>query len=153
MGWFTRKTRTVEDTLPVPGEVDILDEVPTRPSSAPLGAAEEARIAAALAWFGQAGVDVLDAQSLGRAFDAALGQSPDDELIERFGVGVGEHLRQHTDFVWALVTDIYGTDLGLMGRYDDTVVVPHTLVGARVLNRECGWIPGVTAHLTRIRQR
>ncbi|HOF64390.1 MAG TPA: DUF3806 domain-containing protein [Dermatophilaceae bacterium] len=153
MGWFTRKTRSDVDETPTAGEIEILDDVPTRPTSSPLGAAEQARIGAAVAWFGEAGVDLLDADSLGRAFDTALGHTPDDEIIERFGVGVGEHLRHHTDFIWALVTDIYGTDLGLMGRYDDTVVVPHTLVGARVLNRERGWIPGVTAHLTRIRRR
>ena len=52
---------------------------------------------------------------------------------------------------WAVVTDVFGTDLGLVAARADTVIVPHNLVGARWMRRETGWIPGVVSHLVRIR--
>jgi hypothetical protein len=52
-----------------------------------------------------------------------------------------------------VVTDVFGTDLGLVAARADTVVVPHNLVGARWMRGETGWIPGVVEHLVRIRPR
>ena len=164
MGWFSRKKSDGVASSDGPGasaaEIEVIEDLPTRPTSNPLTPVDEARIAAALRWTAEVQVDVDDAGSLGTAYDAALagldGSAATlsaDELIEVFGVGLGEHLRRHTDFVWAQITDCYGSDLGLMGRYDDMVLVPHTMVGARALNRERGWIPGVAAHLVRIRRR
>ena len=164
MGWFGRKKndRGASPAEPTAGspDIELIDDLPTRATSTSLSGKDEARITTALGWLAEVQVDVDDAGSLGAAYDAALAGLDGagatlsaDELIEVFGVGLGEHVRRHTDFVWAQITDCYGSDLGLMGRYDDMVLVPHTMVGARALNRERGWIPGVAAHLVRIRRR
>jgi len=78
-------------------------------------------------------------------------QEGHEAIVERYAIGIGEHLSRHTDLSWALVTDAFGTDLALAGGRDEFVVVPSNLVAARWLNQERGWIPGVVAHLVRVR--
>jgi hypothetical protein len=160
VGWFSRdKAGAKPDAAAVPSAGSPAD-VPERPSAQALTNAERTRIWSALATLEAAGVDVDDLTSLSTAYDAARttweGAAPNERedsgaVVERFALGIGEHLNRHTDLTWSIVTDGFGTDLGLMGRRDDTVVVPHNLVGARWLNGERGWIPGVVAHLVRTR--
>lgn len=176
MGWFSRDKRDAQpDAAAALGAgsgrwssggaaastwTESSAEAPERPAAQALTNAERTRIWSALASLEAAGVDIDDLTSLGTAYDSARvaweGESPagredSGEVVERFALGIGEHLNRHTDLTWSIVTDGFGTDLGLMGRRDDTVVVPHNLVGARWLNGERGWIPGVVAHLVRTR--
>ena len=73
------------------------------------------------------------------------------EIVERFAIGIGEHLHRATDLSWSRVTDAFGTDLAVAGGKDDFVVVPGNLVAARWMNAETGWVPGVVGHLVRVR--
>jgi hypothetical protein len=75
-------------------------------------------------------------------------------VVERFAMGIGEHLHRHTDLRWQLVTDAFGTDLAVAdGFKGGFVVVPMNLVAVRWLRREQGWVPGVVGHLVQLRTR
>jgi hypothetical protein len=143
------------------GDDALASDFTGRPVSEPLGDPERGRIAAALARAEADGVDVDDLASIGAHYDAAYdrwseqggsGEGP-DVIVETYAVAIGEHLARHSARAWAIVTDVFGTDLGLVASRADTVVVPHNLVGARWMRGETGWIPGVVAHLVRIRPR
>lgn len=133
------------------------DELPLSPESTRPGEEERARVAAGLAALEREGVDVDDLASLGRGLDRALGdwvarQGDDhDGIVERYAVGIGEHLARHTDLAWGVVTDVFGTDLAVSA--GDFVVVPHNLVAVRWMRRETGWVPRVVGHLVELRNR
>ena len=165
MGLFSRKGKDALEDTAGGGPVDDSDDglvpaLPDRPVSRPLDDAERARIAAALEQASAEGVDVDDLESIGSHSDEAYrhasadpgGRSP-DSVVETYAVAIGEHLARHSAREWAVVTDVFGTDLGLVAARADTVIVPHNLVGARWMRRETGWIPGVVSHLVRIRPR
>ena len=124
-----------------------------RPVSTPLTEGERARIDRGLETLAARGVDVDDLVAIGAAYDCAFteirsGQGDGAaELVELFGIAIGEHLARHSDRRWAVVTDVFGTDLGLVDAGGDTVIVPHNLVSARWMRGETGWIPGVVGHL------
>ena len=125
-----------------------------RPAHRPLDEAERARIDAALAELDQRGIEVDDLEAVGRAYDAACvsrdAGADARAACELFAVAIGEHLDRHSTLRWGVVTDVFGTDLGLAGSRPDTVVVPHNLVASRWMRRETGWIPGVVGHLLRV---
>jgi hypothetical protein len=177
MAWFGRRrddagaretgshragSQVPERTLPDAG--DTLDPgASLRPFVDPLGDAERARITAALEALAAEGVDVDDLGSLGDGLDrayAAWTAAPEDgrpdhaAIVERFAVGVGEHLARHTDLDWQVVTDVFGTDLSLTEGFKGSfVVVPHNLVAGRWMRGETGWIPAVVGHIVRRRAR
>jgi hypothetical protein len=168
MGLFSKKNKDEAappseppSAEPVDAGVDPLDpDFTGRPVTSSLGDDERDRIAAALAHAADEGVDVDDLASIGSHYDEALrrwtaegnGDGP-DVIVETYAVAIGEYLARHSARDWAVVTDIFGTDLGLVAARADTVVVPHNLVGARWMRGETGWIPGVVEHLVRIRPR
>lgn len=133
------------------------EDLPLTPEARPLGEQERARIHAGLEALAAEGVDVESLQELGDGLDRALatwmaeGGSDHDVIVERYAVGIGEHLARHTDLSWKIVTDVFGTDLGLAS--GDFVVVPGNLVAARWMRRETGWVPGVVSHLVQVRSR
>ncbi|WP_122261968.1 hypothetical protein [Ornithinimicrobium cerasi] len=143
-------------TLPDPGDAAPQD-LPLKPESRRPGDEERARIAAGLSALDQEGVDVDDLASIGAGFDRALTawmseRSSDHEaIVERYAVAVGEHLSRRTDLAWEVVTDVFGTDLGVAA--GDFVVVPSNLVAVRWMRRETGWIPSVVGHLVTLRTR
>ena len=49
-----------------------------------------------------------------------------------------------------MISDAFGTDLGVSARRRDLAVVPPTIVATRWINRETGWVPGVVGHLVRL---
>ncbi|HKX69153.1 MAG TPA: DUF3806 domain-containing protein [Intrasporangium sp.] len=166
MGLFSRRSRekrTGADGAPpeaAAGEGPPV-ELPEdgRPVSAPLSEAERSRIARGLAALAQRGIDVDDLGAVGAAYDLAFaehrggaGQSA-AEVVELFGIAIGEHLVRHSTRSWAVVTDVFGTDLGLRDARGETVIVPHNLVSARWMREETGWIPGVVGHLVTLRPR
>jgi hypothetical protein len=174
VAWFQRKAGK-EDPQPEPDSssgkawspfttvqgVDDTDELPLRPVAKRLGPEEESLIARALEELAAGGVDVNDLDSLGSAYDQAFrawrdGQSGEDydRIVQRFAVGIGEHLNRRTDLDWQVVTDAFGTDLAVFGGgRGDFVVVPSNLVAARWMTGETGWIPGVVGHLVVRRTR
>jgi hypothetical protein len=174
MGLFSRKNKDEADSSsdlrqPVAaadgdaGGVDALaSDFAGRPVTVPLGEAERSRLDAALAHAEQVGVDVDSLASIGEHYDTAYqrwaaskgadGDGP-DVIVDTFATAIGEHLARHSAREWAVVTDVFGTDVGLVAAQADTVVVPHNLVGARWMRGETGWIPGVVSHLVRIRPR
>ena len=127
------------------------DGRPQRPDSAPITDAERSRIDAALARLAEQGVDVDDLASLGAAYDAARSGGEDaDVAVETIALGIGEHLVRHGRMDWALVTDVFGTDLGVVARRRGTTVIPMNIVAVRWLSGETGWVPGVVGHLVRL---
>lgn len=171
MAWFGRRHGDSADaaepaddgpTLADPGET--LDtEQGLRPIVQPVGEADRARIAAALEALASEGVDVDDLASLGAGLDAAYTSwaaqdedaRPDHSaIVERYALGLGEHLDRHTDLDWQVVTDVFGTDLALTEGFKGTfVVVPHNLVAGRWMRGETGWLPAVVGHIVRRRNR
>jgi hypothetical protein len=164
MGWFSRKGNDASEPAPPATEptaaVDGSDEnFVGRPVSNPLTDAERARIESALEELSARGIDVDDLQSISAGYDTACvesarGQDSEPKAsCEVFGIAIGEYLARHSTLRWAIVTDTFGTDLGLAAARSETVVVPHNLVSARWMRREKGWIPGVVGHLAQINQR
>lgn len=165
MGWFSRKDKGTsepdgpEEAFDSAAEMDVSDpDVVGRPVARPLGEDEQQRIAAALETLAARGVDVDDLSSIGAAYDASCavqggGQVEPREACELIGIAIGEHLHRHSTLKWAIVTDTFGTDLGLAAARSETVVVPHNLVSARWMRRETGWVPRVVEHLLRINAR
>ena len=167
MAWFSKKDK-VSDERPEPAgrtatavQTDTGDpELPLRPVIERPGVEEQERIARGRAALERAGVDVDDLDALGAAYDAALPtwqdarkseREDERELVERFAIAIGAHLHRNTDLRWSRVTDAFGTDLAVAGGRDEFVVVPSNLVAARWMNAERGWLPGVVAHLVRVR--
>ena len=130
-----------------------------RPVSRPLTESERSRIDRGLEALAARGVDVDDLTAIGAAYDQAYRQAHSGEgddaaaVVERFGVAIGEHLARHSARSWAVATDVFGTDLGLVDARRDSVVVPHNLVSARWMRGETGWIPGVVGHLVTLGPR
>jgi hypothetical protein len=168
MGLFSRKSKDVAVDAEPDGSADLPDPDDTlvsdftgRPVANPVGDDDRARIAAALDRAGAAGVDVDDLDSIGAHFDEAYlrfvadpgGADGPDVIVDTYAVAIGEHLTRHSAREWAVVTDAFGTDLGLVAARADTVIVPHNLVGARWMRGETGWIPGVVGHLVGLRPR
>ena len=168
MGLFSKRNKDAAEAPSEPTSAEPVDDGPDpldpdftgRPVTNPLGDEERGRIAAALAHAAEQGVDVDDLTSIVSHYDEAFrrwtsqgdGEGP-DVIVETYAVAIGEHLARHSAREWAVVTDVFGTDLGLVAARADTVVVPHNLVGARWMRGETGWIPGVVAHLVRLRPR
>ena len=164
MGLFSRKDKeSVVETAPEAADVDdddLIADMPERPIARPLEDAERERIAAGIEAARAEGVDIDDLDSIGSHYDDAYrrasadpGALSPDSVVETYAIAIGEHLARHSAREWAVVTDVFGTDLGLVAARADTVVVPHNLVGARWMRRETGWIPGVVAHLVGLRPR
>lgn len=148
MGLFRRSGRRDEDAGD--GVAAAPDESVGEPveaiSAAPLGDAERSRIVAALAELASTGVDVDDLASLAAAFDAAVDRG-DASVLPLLAVGVGEHLHRHAELHWAVITDSFGRDLGLQGSRRDLHVVPDSLLSARWMRREKGWLERAVGHL------
>lgn len=173
MAWFRRKgsegapdparpPAVVQRELPDAG--DALDpELPIRPITEVVPPEQQQRVATGVAAVEAEGVDIDDLASIGAGFDAALSgwmatpeatRTGHDQIVERYAMAIGEHLARHTDLEWQIVTDVFGTDLSVAGGFGGTfVVVPTTLVAARWMRREPGWIPGVVGHLVATRAR
>ena len=149
MGLFRRGRRRDEeaddDSLTADVAESAGDAVETI-TAAPLGEPERSRIAAALDELSSAGVDVDDLASLEAEFDAAVDRG-DPSVLPLLAVGVGEHLDRHADLRWAVVTDSFGRDLGLQGSRRDLHVVPDSLLSARWMRREKGWLERTVRHL------
>lgn len=144
MGLFRRTRPETADTAEPSVATD--DTSAEEITARRLGSADRARIDAALARLAGARVDVDDLDSLGAAFDAALDRG-DVDVLPDLAVGVGEYLNRHADLRWAIITDAFGRDLGLEGLRRDLHVVPESLLTARWLRREKGWLPRAVAHL------
>jgi hypothetical protein len=167
MGLFSRRksSESVDAPVEVVEEPEVDDAAALalsgRPESRPLGEEERARIASGLERAAALGVDVDDLASIGAHFDEqfravqadASAGGGSDVVVDTFAIAIGEHLTRHSARDWAVVTDVFGTDLGLVSARADTVVVPHNLVGARWMRGETGWIPGVVSHLVGLRPR
>jgi broad specificity phosphatase PhoE len=168
MGLFSRKSKDEPDPAD-PRYADVTEggpEEPTaelhtgRPLSRPLSDEERERVEAALERLRSLGIDVDDLDAIGAGYDAAYAKwtadpqaEGPDVIVDTYAIAIGEHLARHSARRWAVVTDVFGTDLGLVDARADTVIVPHNLVGARWMRGEHGWIPGVVTHLVGLRPR
>jgi hypothetical protein len=86
----------------------------------------------------------LTLKSLDRAFANRIGSdSPDpaftpNEVVLCVGVAFGNHLVKHLGFQWVIVTDQFGTDIGVLARpgKGDVVIVPTDFIAKRYESRE-----------------
>lgn len=154
----TRPPSAVDDVQA--GDHLVSEDHTGRPMSRPLTDDERARIDGSLERLTGQGVAVDDLDAVGAAYDAAYRQWRDDprsgdsaDLVETYAVAIGEHIARASAREWAVVTDVFGTDLGLVAAGAETVVVPHNLVGARWMRGETGWVPRVVSHLVALRPR
>ena len=145
MGLF-RRDKSAPSPPPDPLDEPV-EEAPEAITASGLRAADQERISDALARLEAESVDVDDLESLGAAFDAALDVG-DADMLPVLAIGIGEYLHRHAELRWALVTDSFGQDLGLEGlRRRNLHVVPDSLLSARWMRREKGWLPRTLAHL------
>ena len=165
MGLFSRRsTEKRAEAGGEPGREATPAEAPSvelpedgRPVSAPLSEVERSRIAGGLVALAARGIDVDDLSAIGAAYDLAFAEARSgageraEDVVELFGVAIGEHLARNSARRWGVVTDVFGTDLGLTDAGGDTVIVPHNLVSARWMRGETGWIPGLVGHLVTLR--
>lgn len=161
MGLFSRtKPATTEPSSVARPDVERdEDGIPLTPTQ-PLRDVDRTEIDDHLQALGDAGVDVDDLASLRDGLDAAYQawavakDSDHGQIVQRFAVGIGEHLARHTDLEWSLVSDVFGTDLGLVeSQRAMFMVVPSNIVAARWMRGETMWIPDVVGHLVRRRDR
>lgn len=166
MGLFSRRPKDESPDVTndragdgVDARTNLPEDFDGRPVTSPLTDAERDRIDAGLAALRARGVDVDDLAAIGAAYDQAFTEARAgrgegaDVVVETFGIAIGEYLARHSAREWAVVTDVFGTDLGLVAARADTVIVPHNLVGARWMRGETGWVPGVVTHLANLRPR
>ncbi|WP_053206230.1 DUF3806 domain-containing protein [Jiangella muralis] len=118
-----------------------------------LNDAERAWVSEILAALGRADGDIV---ALGAAYDAALrgwtSVSPEErpdpnELINRLGIGFGEHLRKRIGLAWVIAADEHGTELALHGQPGDVLLYPANLVAKRWVAGQTGVLPELAAAL------
>lgn len=68
------------------------------------------------------------------------------------GVALGDQIARETGMEWMIITDAYGTDLGLFfggleGEYSDIVTHPMGLIAKRIADRQSDWLEPTTAQL------
>ena len=124
------------------------------PSIAPLNDAERTWLAEQLTRLAKVGVDVDDLASLGHLYDEQLHEwlatpPPDradpNDLINRLGSGLGEHIRRHTDLTWVVAADQFGTEIALHRGDGNVLVYPANMVAKR-------WVAGELGALARLGQ-
>ncbi|MGB7449797.1 MAG: hypothetical protein WA892_11805 [Ornithinimicrobium sp.] len=161
MALFRRKASEPDNSehTPTPS-VELDDDGLTATPVQPLRQQERSHLAKHLNALAAEGVDIEDLASLSQGLDESYTRwarerdHDHSQIVERYAVGIGEHLSRATDLRWALVTDVFGTDLGLVeGPQATFMVVPNNLVGARWMRGETGWVPAVVGHLVRRRSR
>ncbi len=71
-------------------------------------------------------------EALDAMWAAGLGDPAQaNELINRVGLAIGQHLVDQLGFAWVAVSDEYGTDVGVYGQPGDVVICPTSLVAKR----------------------
>ena len=163
MGLFSRKKSDEPEAEPqssAPPQVELDEDGLPTTATQPLRTLDEEQIAADLQTLEAEGVDVDDLASISRGLHTAYQEWSQErtadhrQIVRRYAIGIGEHLNRHTDLDWCLVSDVFGTDLGLAdGPRGDFMVVPGNLVAGRWMRGETSWIPDVVGHLIRRRER
>ncbi len=119
-----------------------------------LGDDEREWVESNLALVADAGIDLDDADALGRAFDAEaarwFGTSPAERgdpnaLVNAFGLAMGEHLRRTCDLHWVVLTDESGAEIGLHRDPHDVRLHPTAMVARRWFDGTRGEIQAVVA--------
>lgn len=95
------------------------------------------------------GLESIEAAFLALLERQEAGQDVPGEDVVAVAFAIGDHLTRH-GYRWALVSDPFGTDLGLEALRGRTTLVPHSLVAARWMRGDHGWVTGVVTHLIRI---
>lgn len=98
----------------------------------------------------QAGIDVDDAASIGRAYDEYVAQVQATAPAQRedptptctmFGMALGEHVVRRTALRWNVVTDTEGTDLAICTTDGSGVLFPVDPVAHHWEEQVVGWLP------------
>lgn len=116
--------------------------------------AERAWVEGSIALVADSGVDLDDADALGRAFDAeaarwfataAAERGDPNVLVNAFGLAVGEHLRRTCDLRWVVATDDDGTEIALHREPFDVRVHPTAMVARRWFDGTEGEVQALVA--------
>lgn len=167
MAWLFGRTSSPDPGQRAPeGDPGVENALPMEatdlviPRLLPLAPGDAERITAAVQALAADGVDVADVGSLGAGFDRAFAawsgqragrRADQNPIVERFGLGLAEHLTRVTDLTWGRVSDAFGTEVGVGVQRDGELLVPTNLVAVRWMNGETGWLPGVVATIVRRR--
>ncbi len=64
-------------------------------------------------------------------------------MINRIGLGLGEHIRRRTDLAWVVAADQYGTEIALHRASGNVLVCPTNMLAKR-------WVAGEIGAATRL---
>ncbi len=144
-----------EDTdLPAAEDDDPVQAVDTITSRRPTPE-EEARLDAARERYAERGIDPADLASIAAAYETALAEVGDEDpsdCVAVLSTAIGDHLTGH-GYRWVVSTDPFGTDLAVEPPRRPVPVVVGTLVAARWMARDSGWVEPVVSHLARAGRR
>ncbi len=158
MGWFKKKH-------PQGSTTDNSDAPSVGPQILELNDAEHGWLAENLHELSEAGIDVRYFSSLGEYYDESLRQwtrvveedrADPNPVINRIGIGLGQHILEATGLHWVGVTDEYGTDIAIHGQPGNILLYPTNSVAKRWTAGEFGFIPQFVQQsiqtVTRMRQ-
>jgi len=74
------------------------------------------------------------------------------DCVTVVSTAIGDHLTGH-GYRWVVSTDPFGTDLAVEPPHRPVPVVVGTLVAARWMARDSGWVEPVVTHLARAGRR
>lgn len=78
-------------------------------------------------------------------------------VVMALGVALGDQIAEATGMEWKIITDAYGTDMGLFldgveGAYSEIVTHPMNFIAKRIVERQSGWLaPSATQLIKEIR--
>ncbi len=163
MGWFSRNKdrdsaagagmgESTGQGAPEYGDAIVEEITATSP-----GQAELDLITAGVRRAASLGADPDDLASISAAYDTLratqdAGAEVATEDIAAIGFAIGEFLSRN-GYRWAMVSDTFGTDLGVEARRGSGTTIPHTLVATRWMRGERGWVERVIGHLVRLAGR
>lgn len=156
MGWFSRR-KDHDHAADHDGEALPADELVEEITTSAPGPDDLERIRSGLQRAVALGADPDDLGSISRAYDTLratqdAGSDVSAEDIATISFVAGEYLARN-GYRWAMVSDTFGTDLGVEARRGSQTVIPHTLVATRWMRGERGWVEGVIGHLVRLAGR
>lgn len=81
-------------------------------------------------------------------------QADANSVVLVLGVALGDQIAEATGMEWKIITDAYGTDMGLFlagleGTYSDIVTHPMNLIAKRIVERQSGWLKPTADDLIR----
>lgn len=81
-------------------------------------------------------LDQLDATWLAWQADVSSSRPDANIVVNALGIAFGKHLATALGLDWTIVTDDYGTDLGVFGQPNDVTFFPANMISKRLELKE-----------------